>query len=170
MTLLNSSRRWIITGFVFLVIIALIAFSNTNSSPAAEMLPDAPLYDLQGEVVALEPHQAKIIHLWRGNCDACLQNMALLEQIAQSEQYPNVSVYFLNTGDELGRVRLLSEGKSWQERVLSDPSGQWVELTNTLPGTLFFDAENRLRFIEGELIPGALGIGILERYLKAISS
>ena len=169
MTLLNSSRRWIITGFVFLIITVLIAFSNTNG-PDIETLPDAPLYNLQGEVVALEPKQAKIVHLWRDNCDACLQNMALLEQIAQSNQYPNVSVYFLNTGDELGRVRSLSEGKSWQGRVLSDPSGQWVELTNTLPGTLFFDAKGQLRFTEGELIPGALGMGILERYLKAISS
>ena len=172
MTPLELSRRWMITGFVFMLLIILAAFLGLEpgAGPAPKpLLSEVLLYNLQGEVVKIPPDQAKVIHLWRGGCEACLGDMALLERVATSGRYP-VTFYFVNTGDDLELVRSLSKAEVWAERVLSDESGKLVELSTTLPATLFFNATGELHAIKDTFMPEtALSVGELERYLDGIS-
>lgn len=122
---------------ILLVSVAIFSLSKLKTAPLASSFPVADIQplatprsvpDLAGKNIELRAEQLlghwTLLSFWSANCQPCLEELPLLDQLNQSWQ-----------GPELQIVTVLSEGLDQGKKFLSE-SG--IELTT------YFDSDERL--------------------------
>ncbi|ABS45836.1 TlpA family protein disulfide reductase [Yersinia pestis] len=82
-------------------LLLLLSACKQEKVALGEVAPTLAAYDLQGEAVALEQWEGKLVYLnfWSVNCGGCLAEMATLNQLSQEYQDQAV-VVAINTDPE----------------------------------------------------------------------
>jgi thiol-disulfide isomerase/thioredoxin len=132
-----------------------------------ETLEDFSLSDTDGNLVSLAGFSGKpmVINFWATWCKPCVNEMPLLNDIAQ--EHPNdLQVIGINVEEDLSSVNLFLEKLAIQFPVLLDSDGKVADQfqINGYPTTLFVDADGVLR----EIKIGELDDSLLVDYLMKI--
>ncbi len=141
----KSVALWSVLSGVGIVMLMMGLFFSGPTQK--QVLPDARLESLSGEVINLSNFRGKpvVINLWATWCGPCRREMPLFEKMQAT--YPNITYVFVNQKEGHGEVtRFLQEENLSLENVLLDPQGQLTTQLEVfgLPSTFFFDVEGNL--------------------------
>jgi cytochrome c biogenesis protein CcmG/thiol:disulfide interchange protein DsbE len=142
-------------------------FLKVHPPMIGKALEDFSLFDTDGNHVSLADFSGKpmVINFWATWCKPCVNEMQLLNDIAQ--EHPNdLQVIGINVEEDLNLVRQFQEKLAIQFPVLLDSDGKVADQFQIkgYPTSLFVDADGILR----EMMIGELDDYLLVEYLMKI--
>jgi len=131
----RSRRNWTIALCAALGLIGAsrspLVFTSVSGDPVELALDD-------GE-------RALVVHFWATWCPTCVEELGVLDSVAQSCQHGVVRVVTVNVGEEAAQVKAFTRELGLRLPVLRDPRGEmWRELSGVgLPINLIWTHDER---------------------------
>lgn len=153
------------------VLISGLGLAMLNALHQSQQLPELSFRDIHGQPVQLQDYlgQPVVINLWATWCPPCRREMPVLQ--AAQEKTPDVTFVFINQGESTLHVQhFLAAQELSLDNLLLDSNAHMGQAVSSLslPTTLFYDAEGRLRNNHlGELSKASLNHALQSIYKES---